>query len=422
MQVTGVGATDVGRSRDHNEDSLLIDDDLGLYIVCDGIGGQAAGEVASSTATRVISEVLLQARHTWEQAAHEEARLDALVLAIEQAIQSACAQIHDLARSKREYYGMGTTATVLVLSANHGVMGHVGDTRLYLLRGKAIHQLSQDHTFVQELMRSGVLQPEQAENHPYSNVLTRSLGKDRSVQIDTLIIDVMDSDQFLLCSDGLSKYFKRDDELLERLHADLTDPEIVASLIDEANLRGGSDNITALLVRPALDETDARIMARIQRVKERLDAIQSVPIFHRFTMEHLSRVLYLSAEATYAEGDVLIHERDTSRGLGILLEGEVLVLREDTQLARLGPGSHFGEMSCLYRRPAAATVLADQPCRCLWIAGADLERLIQNKPHLGLQLLRNLGEQLAARLDEANQQLVDLQPSTLVDMKPNFLL
>jgi serine/threonine protein phosphatase PrpC len=419
MQVKGFGATDVGRRREHNEDSFFSDDDLGLYMVCDGIGGQAAGEVASRTAVEVISRMLSEARATWEQAADEQASLDALSMAMQQAIQSACLEIHEMARSRREYYGMGTTATVLVLHGSHGVMGHVGDSRLYLLRGDAIHQLSQDHTFVQELLRSGVLKPAQAENHPYSNVLTRSLGKDRSVHVDTLIIDVMSDDQFLLCSDGLTKHIEDEEELSQMIKDDTKGEEIVSELIRLANDRGGSDNITVVLARPQLDSNDDVIASRVQAVKDRLAAIQSVPIFRDFSMEHLSRVLYLSTEATYKTDDMIIEQDSTSHGLAIVLEGHVLVMRDDTPLAQLGPGSHFGEMSCIYRRPAAASVWADsQQCRCLWIPYDELEMLIQNKPRLGLLLMRNLGEQLCERLDAANEQMVELQPTTVVDMDP----
>ncbi len=415
MQVRGTGLTDIGQARDHNEDSFLMDNELGLYIVCDGIGGQAAGEVASSTATRHISDFLLKHRHTFEQGATEQARLEALALAITQAIQSACAEIHGMSRSSRDYYGMGTTATVLVVLGNHAVMGHVGDSRLYLLRGDAIHQLSQDHTFVQELLRTGVLKPEQVEGHPYSNVLTRSLGKDVSVQVDTLVIDIMDEDVFLLCSDGLTKYFEQERELLQVIREEGA-LEAVQTLVDMANKRGGGDNITVCLVEPELDVVDIDTQAYLKSIKQHLKILRSMSLFKGLSMAQMARVLYASNEVTYENGDILIHENGQRHNLGILLEGQVEVTHNDTFLADLVEGDHFGEMSCFFGRPATATVTAMTPCRCLWISYNKLDRLMEVKPALGMLLLRNLGQELCLRLEETNDQVVDLQVETMVDI------
>lgn len=420
MQAKGFGVTDVGKQREHNEDNLLVDDELGLYIVCDGIGGQAAGEVASSTAAQTIHDVLLSRRAEYEQGATAQARLDALCLLLAQAIQAACAAVYDLALTKREYYGMGTTVTAVVMLGHQAVMGHVGDCRLYLQRGRSLHQLSQDHTFVQELIRTGVLKPEQAEGHPYSNVLTRSLGKDRHVQVDTLVVDLMPEDQLLLCSDGLGRYLGDEERLLLQ-HLSRRDPPelIVQDLVSYANGRGGVDNITVLLVRPKLQGEEA--VSKTQELKLRLGALQAIPLFRDFPLEHLARLLYVVTEASYAEGEVIIHEDDACSGMAILLEGRVLVEREGTRLAELPAMTHFGEISCVYRRPATATITADAPCRCLWLGRDDVDKLIQHNPRLGLLLLRNLGEQLCQRLDHANQQLVGAIPKTLIEIDPSAL-
>jgi serine/threonine protein phosphatase PrpC len=353
MQAKGFGVTDVGRQREHNEDNLLVDDELGLYIVCDGIGGQAAGEVASNTATQTIHDVVLSRRAEYEQGATAQARLDALCLLLAQAIQAACAAVYDLALTKREYYGMGTTVTAVVMLGHQAVMGHVGDCRLYLQRG-----------------------------------LGRYLG---------------DEERLLL-------------QHLSRREA----PEaIVQDLVSYANERGGVDNITVLLVRPKLQGEEA--VSKTQELKLRLGALQAIPLFRDFPLEHLARLLYVVTEASYLEGEVIIHEDDACSGMAILLEGRVLVEREGTRLAELPAMTHFGEISCIYRRPATATITADAPCRCLWLGRDDVDKLIQHNPRLGLLLLRNLGEQLCQRLDHANHQLVGAIPKTLIEIDPSAL-
>ena len=240
MEILAHGHTDVGRARKLNEDHYLVDAELGLYLVCDGMGGHAAGDVASRMAAETVRAYLHERRGVLEAVARGERPADEIASLLRHGIQSASAKIHALGEEDASRKGMGTTCTALVVRGGKGVMGHVGDSRLYMARGGQVYQLSEDHTFVQEAIRRGMLTPEQAAESPHKNVVTRAVGPSPSVLVDTLVFDVLPNDTLLLCSDGLHGYVHDPAELVAALRPDdLT--RIGQWMIDTANDRGGAD-------------------------------------------------------------------------------------------------------------------------------------------------------------------------------------
>ena len=249
LTVEAYGSTDVGRKRQHNEDALLVDPELGLFLVADGMGGHAAGEVASARAVEVVRGQLAGGRQALEdlsRAATPEARAAAAAL-VETAVQRACAEVYRLAAADPSKRGMGTTLVSLVVAGNKAVVGHVGDSRVYLLRSGQCHRLTEDHTLVAAQVKAGTLTREQAQASQFRNVITRAVGIQESVQVDTLMVDLLPRDTFLLCTDGLYGYLP--DEELAPLLANGAAKDLPARLIGLANERGGRDNITAVVVR-----------------------------------------------------------------------------------------------------------------------------------------------------------------------------
>lgn len=235
----GLG-TDVGRMRGSNEDSLFADanTDRGLFIVADGMGGHAAGEVASAMAVDII------ARELPVDNAVDSAKLREAVAA---ALRHANDAIYRRTVEEVEKQGMGTTASVLFLTDTKYVIGHIGDSRIYLMRNGAFQQLTKDHSYVQEQVDAGILTPEQARAHPYSNVITRCVGATAEVEPDIGEGEFREGDVFLLASDGLTAML--DDKRIEQvMQSPLSPSRLVAKLISEANARGGVDNITAIVV------------------------------------------------------------------------------------------------------------------------------------------------------------------------------
>ena len=239
MHITCAARTDVGLIRSGNEDNYLMVPERGTFIVADGMGGHAAGEVASEMAVSIIARDLGSFRGlgTEEAAAR-----------MVQAIRDANAAIYERTLSEHDKRGMGTTATVLVLHANRYLVGQVGDSRGYLLRDGVFHQLTKDHSYVQEQVDAGYLTPEQARSHPYANVITRCVGASGDVTPDLFSGVVRAGDVFLLASDGLTGMLE-DDVLAAILRSDGTPERWVDRLVAEANRRGGLDNITAVIVR-----------------------------------------------------------------------------------------------------------------------------------------------------------------------------
>ncbi len=239
MQFSCAARTDVGVVRSSNEDTYLMADERGLFIVADGMGGHAAGEVASEMATRIIAENFRPVRGMSD---------DEMMAQMVGAIRSANGAIFQRTIQEQEKRGMGTTVTVLNLLPRRYLIGQVGDSRAYLLRGGVLSQLTKDHSYVQEQVDAGRLTPEEARVHPYANVITRCVGSSSDVTPDLLLGTLEPDDLLLLASDGLTGML--DDEDVRVIMAEGGDLElIVDKLIAGANRRGGLDNITAILVR-----------------------------------------------------------------------------------------------------------------------------------------------------------------------------
>ncbi len=213
--------------------------DRGVFIVADGMGGHAAGEVASEMAVRIIADELKNVVGRPDAEAAERVR---------EAIQHANGAIFNRTLSEQDKRGMGTTATVMLINGVHYLIGQVGDSRAYVLRDKKLAQLTKDHSYVQEQVDAGYLTPEQARTHPYSNVITRCVGANSDVLPDVYAGTLREADVFLLASDGLTGMLE-DHDLLHIMNGANAPARMVDALIAQANHRGGLDNITAIVVR-----------------------------------------------------------------------------------------------------------------------------------------------------------------------------
>lgn len=232
--------TDTGRRRRRNEDAYVCDPPL--FVIADGMGGAQAGEIASHLAATSV-------QHAERDGSSDE---DEVV----QLIQDANRSVYERARADESTSGMGTTMTVALVDEEIVRIGHVGDSRAYLVRDHALEQLTEDHSLVGELIRSGRLSPEEAEAHPHRSVITRALGTDPDVDVDAFSVGTKPGDLFMLCSDGLTSMVD-DARILELLEEHRRDIKGAAqALVDEANANGGEDNITVILFQiAALDDT-----------------------------------------------------------------------------------------------------------------------------------------------------------------------
>jgi protein phosphatase len=225
-----IGLSHRGRRRRHNEDAYVVQPPL--FAVADGMGGAKAGEVASALAADAVQE-------SGNDGESGEARVSAL-------IEEANRRVFRRASEDREASGMGTTMTVALVESDEVAIGHVGDSRAYLIRDGRLEQLTDDHSLVAELVRSGKLTPEEAETHPQRSVITRALGTEADVDVDTFSVRSAPGDLFLLCSDGLTSMVD-DETILDAVERNRADLEVAAkALINAANRGGGEDNITVV--------------------------------------------------------------------------------------------------------------------------------------------------------------------------------
>jgi len=223
------GVTDTGRRRRRNEDAFVCEPPL--FAIADGMGGAQAGEVASRLATAALKE-------SGAGTGGEERIAD--------LIQEANRRVYDRSSSDPNTSGMGTTITVALVEDDHVAFGHVGDSRAYLIRDAVMEQLTEDHSLVNELLKTGKLSREEAETHPQRSVITRALGTDPDVDVDTFSVRAENGDLFLLCSDGLTDMVSEESilEVVERNRADID--RALRALVKEANRGGGQDNITVV--------------------------------------------------------------------------------------------------------------------------------------------------------------------------------
>lgn len=251
MKLTYEAVSDVGRKRKGNEDSVFVNPENKLFVVADGMGGHAAGEVASSIAVDSINEFVCATggdeEITWPFGLDESISYDGNRL--KTAVRFANRKVLEITKEKTEYEGMATTVAAVLVDGATANLAHVGDSRIYLVRALTLSQLTSDHSWVNEQIQSGIISAEQARSHPLRNVVTRALGGRTDLQVDMQSREMEPGDILLLCSDGLTNMLP-DDEIESLVSQAAGDVKRAArDLVDAANARGGEDNITVLLIK-----------------------------------------------------------------------------------------------------------------------------------------------------------------------------
>ncbi len=406
------GLTDVGRKRQHNEDAMLFDQALGLYIVADGMGGHAAGEVASNRATEVVKQHITANKTILKDLAKDasQATRAAAASLVEVAIQRACADIYKTASTDATKRGMGTTFVCMVIAGNRGVIGHVGDSRVYLVRAGQCHRLTEDHTLIAAQLKAGTITRDQAATSNYRNVITRAVGIQESVQVDTLIVDLLPGDTFMLCSDGLHGYLA-DDEVAP-LVAAVSNAELPQRFIDLANERGGKDNITAVVVKVA-GEAGAASEETVE-AQSRMEALKKIPLFRHLTYKEQTAVLSIATTRTFPGGREIVTEGQPGEELYVVIRGRVAIEKNGVEIAELRAGGHFGEMGLIDNAPRSATVRATEPTRVMVIARQDLMTLMKRESILAVKMLWSFVQVLSDRLRATNSELSEARQELAV--------
>lgn len=411
MELSFWAATDVGLKREANEDNFLVDKKLSLFVVADGMGGHASGEVASDIAVHEFRNAVDANRDTIERFAKGDSavRPQDILGILEQAIQAAGHAIFNRGQAEPDKRGMGTTTSALLIVGDRGFIAHVGDSRIYLLRRGQVVQLTEDHSLINELVRRGKIAKDGIESSPYKaykNAVTRAVGVYENVQGDTIDFEILPGDQFLLCSDGLHAY------LDDRKTIDLLSQDDITQapkrFVDMANAAGGHDNITAVVVRIDRASPGAAATAaddRAEELQRKIDVLKQMPMFRHLTYKEIIRVLNVTEVKEFAPGQPLIKEGMSGEEMFILLKGKVRVHKNEAFITFLQPGSHIGEMALVDRSPRSTSVTAEEKSRLLILRRREFYEIVRKDPSLSVKLLWSFVQVLADRLRKTTAEL-----------------
>ncbi len=419
MQLRAFSHSDVGRVRQINEDAWLVDEGLGLFVVADGVGGAAAGEIASQMTCRSIQGTVADEQAAVRAFAAEptDARRQAVVELVQRAIHTACRRVYESAQADERRRGMASTVALLLVAGDQAIVAHVGDSRVYLIREGKAQQLTEDHSIVAEQVKRGQMSRAAAARSPMRSVLSRAIGHQSYVEADCLHVELVTDDLFVICSDGLHSYIAADELAAAAVRAG--PDRLVTEAVAEANARGGGDNITALAVAIA-----AAGPTRAVNPLRKLDALRSLALFEHLTDKELHKVLEIVAVKSFDPGRHVIREGAGAATLYVAVAGEFQVVKRGQAIATLGPGASFGEMALIDAGSRSADVVATQSARVLAIRRDSFFDLLRQEPELSVKLLWNFCRILNERLRETSDELSYLKGSTAADPDselPTFL-
>ena len=412
MELSFAAATDVGRQRNHNEDNFLIDKKLRLFLVADGMGGHAAGEVASSIAVHEIRDAVNNNRELIDRyrVDHPAVQPYEILQVLEGAVQAACAAVFARAQAEPDKRGMGTTASVLLIAGTgdhlRGFIAHVGDSRIYLARQAQCHILTEDHSLMNELVRRGKLNREQIESSPYKqykNAVTRAVGVNQSVEVDTFDFDILPGDRFLLCSDGMYAYVDEGELPTQLADGDVKD--VPKKLVDIANHGGGHDNITAVIVR--IGQPSAEATVRGSELNLKLDVLKAMQMFRYLSYKELVRVSSVAGLVEVKADETIFSAGEPGDAMYVVASGKVRLAKGDANVAELGKGQHFGEMALVDRTSRSLSAIATVDSQLITISRKDFYDLIKREPESAVKMLWAFVQVLGARLRKTTSDLGD---------------
>lgn len=407
MDFQGFGRSETGDVRAVNEDSYWVGEQWGVFVLADGMGGKEEGERASAA---LVDEVADRAEQLCELLDEDDpARDHRHRMRVHDYLRRIIGQINS------ELYDqgggeMGTTCELLALSGESGFVAHVGDSRTYLLRNERAHQLTDDHTFAEQLRRQreefGLRSDRRIETQ-YEHVLTRSVGGKPEIDIDTLFVDVQPGDRFLLCSDGVTDVLESE-QLFDAMGSGEVE-EFADRVVTRALEVGSTDNATSLVVAVS-DAADERAFDEDSPVDtlRKISFLEQVELFEGLDERELMKILRVVYKRRYSDGETIIERNDEAEQLFMLLEGHVELEIEGHEVARLSPGAHFGEMALFGSAPRSANAIADGDVVLLAVPAGQFRRLVEREDiQLGNKLLRNLLQHAAARIRETTLELLD---------------
>ncbi|MCO5143497.1 MAG: cyclic nucleotide-binding domain-containing protein [Oligoflexia bacterium] len=389
---------------DKNEDALFYDHTLGLFILCDGLSGKGGGDVASRLATEELlnwfeihKQEIISARESSDKKRREEIRLS-----LERAIQHLSAKIFINAKENLAHQGMCTTLDVLLNLGSFVLIAHVGSGRIYLRRMNENHQLTDDHTHLAHIRRTGKLDTISAQQiQQYGKRLTRAVGYQEVVKVDYLEIEIQNGDDFFLLTDGV--FFGLSDEEVQKLLSTNNEfQEMQNFLLDSVAVRGAKDDYSFILYRPEVAiSSDQNTQA-----EKKIKMLGKVPAFEFLSYQELIKVVGIADLFKVDAGTTICKEGDPGGEMMLVLSGQVNIVKNNQIIRQIGQGDVFGEMSMVDSQPRSASIIAKAQTNLLAFPREALFKLLKSEPSLAVKLLWGVTKEMNLRLRMASNQLV----------------
>ena len=408
LKLISFADSQAGNVRKKNEDAYLSDPRAGLFIVCDGVGGSAQGDVASHKAIEVIQDTFAENRSVLQKYQKEKNHKtrNALTYLVEHSIRTANRVIHELAKTNLDGKVMATTCDVLLLLDDFAFLGHVGDGRIYLIRSEKINCLTEDHSALNEMVKQG-FSKEEALNSPYAQTITRAVGSQPYLQVDSLALELMEGDSFLICSDGLHHYMKLD-TCLEKLKTSTVE-SFTKWAVKDALTQGGKDNLTLISVQVEKIQQDEQHVHVNAAQKQQV--FSNIPLFKYLNHLEVTKLLSLTTTKEFEVGKTMIKEGDPGKEIFVLLSGQVSIYKGKHKITERGKGEIIGEMAILDNSPRSASVQVSQKLTALVLPQNDLFNLMKKEPVLAVKLMWAFSQSLNQRLRTTSDQLVSAKNS-----------
>jgi len=402
VSVKSFGVTDAGVKRKENHDAFSIFEDLGLFVCCDGVSGNAGASEASSICINTIQKYIISQSQSLKEHADSSIKENRNVVAgiLEKAVIVASEKVYRTSQKKPHLKGMATTVDTLLIMDDYAFLAHVGDSRTYLLRENTIHQLTVDHDYATELVLKENKTVAEANRHIYANVLTRAVGASETITVDVLEVELTEGDQFLLCSDGLYRYYKNEEILSSMQGKDCI--KVAPQMIDQAKKRGGRDNLTAVILQVSKSESKLQ-----EDVRAKIKSVQKMGLFEFMEYQDLIRVLSVATIETFQPNEVIISEGSEGQTMHVVVSGKISIKKGNHEIAVGKQGDAIGEMSLIENAPRSATVIAIEPVTMLVFQRTDLFSLFRTELQVAVKFFWSLSKDLTKRLRTTTEKLAE---------------
>ena len=381
MKFKAAGKSHVGLVRDNNEDSYWIDEDKGIFIVCDGIGGEQAGEIASKTAIEVILSYFDSHKDSFKQCKNEAFSDKEIFNFFIEAARVASEAVYEKSISSKEFSNMGCTLTMAVLLKNKAVISYIGDSRAYLINSLGVHQVSEDHTLAKEYFAKGLIKSiDDAPN--LKNILSRSIGSFPAVASDNVIISLEGNDRIVLCTDGVSNYFNSTEQI-DDIISNLSVEDSAEALIDFALENKGQDNATAIVVDILEDNL-------ITNPKFELDLkiselIRNNPVFDKISYIQIAKLRSYLSVLSLEPGEVLLEKLEKVKGFYLVIEGSVSASNQ-----QFNAGDGIGLKALAGSHHSSSDKRADEKTIVAFLSNKMFDAFAQKHPKIAIRIYKNI--------------------------------